>query len=112
MRASQVDTPHFHFPFSLASDGKSVSVEEQDTPEEIRGCVELILRTPQGHRSELPAFGIADLTFRQVTAEGLDVSDVVEAVETWEPRADALLSDAPELLDETTRNVAVTTRGT
>lgn len=111
MRASQVDTPHFSFPFQFASDGKSVSVEEQDTPREIAACVELILRTPQGTRPELPEFGIPDLAFRQIPATGLDTSDVERLVETWEPRVDVLLSDAPDEADAAIRNVTVTQRG-
>lgn len=112
MRAAQVDTPHFSLPFRLASDGRSVSVEEQDSVEEIRDCVELVLRFPVGSRAELPEFGTPDLTFRQADADGIDVADVEAAVETWEPRVDVLIEDAPDLLDETARNVAVRMRGT
>lgn len=111
MRASQVDTPHLSYPLQLASDGKSFSVEEQDEPAEIAGCVELILRTPQGTRDDLPEFGIPDLTFRQVSARGLPVADVEQLVEEWEPRVDVLLEDAPDELDASVRNVTVTQRG-
>lgn len=111
MRAQQVDIPHFTYPFGLASDGRSASVEEQDTVEEIRGCVELICRTPVGHRAELPEFGVPDLTFRQADADGVDVGDLEVAVETWEPRVDVLVDQAPALLDETARTVSVHMRG-
>lgn len=111
MRASQVDIPHLSYPFGLAGDGRSVSVEEQDTVEEIRGCVELICRTPVGHRAELPEFGVPDLTFRQATADGIEAADLETAVETWEPRVDVLVDQAPDLLDETARTVSVQMRG-
>lgn len=112
MRGAQVDTPHLSLPFQLASDGRSVSVEEQDSIEEIRDCVELTLRYPTGHRPELPEFGTPDLTFRQAAADGLDLADVEAVVATWEPRVEVLIEDAPELADETVRNVTVRMRGT
>lgn len=112
MRASQIDIPHFEFPFQLAGDGRSASVEEQDTVEEIRDCVELICRTPVGHRVELPEFGVPDLTFRQIEADGIDAADLEAAIETWEPRVDVLVDQAPDLLDETARTVSVQMRGT
>lgn len=110
MRASQVETPCSSYPIAIASDGKSFSVEEQGSAQEIRDQVEVVLRTPQGSRPEMPEFGIPDLTFRQVAAGGLDVSDVEQLVEQWVD-IDVLLEDAPDELDAAIRNVTVTQRG-
>lgn len=107
MRASQVDVPHLAFPMVLASDGKSFGVEEQDTSQEIVDCVEVILHTPQGRHPSLPDFGRPDLTFRQIGPDGLPLADVERMVETYEPRVDTLLTDAPDEFDQAVRNVAV-----
>lgn len=48
-------------PFDV-KDGKVAEVE-QDTVEDVAGCVFAILLTPVGYRDEAPDFGTADPTF-------------------------------------------------
>lgn len=89
------DIPQFALPLQLV--GTDLLEREQDTPEEISDCVEVVLRTTLGQRPTLPDFGIADPTF---SLGGADLEALRLAVETWEPRASALLEREPGLLDE------------
>lgn len=90
---AQITTPHFALPFRMHR-GATVCVE-QDTLDDIAGCIEAVLRTSPGQRIESPEFGSPELTFNQ---RPLNLDDVVNRVELWEPRARILLSeDATEL---------------
>jgi phage baseplate assembly protein W len=104
VRSQDTLAPHLSVPFRLSATGAHVEVDEQDTPDEIRGCVYNVLVTPIGHRAELPEFGIADPTFRMA---GASLEDIEAAVEQWEPRADVLLDEDPDYLDTTVRRVRV-----
>jgi hypothetical protein len=79
------EVPHFAFPFRFGR--PPAVVTEQDSIEEIAGCVLAILLCPLGFRSELPAFGIADPTFRTP----VDLDPIRNAVDVWEPRAGIVL---------------------
>lgn len=95
------DLPHFDLPFRF---GPQAAVVEQDSVEEIAECVLAILLCPQGYRVELPEFGVDDPTF---SVPDVDLEAVRAAITTWEPRADAVLSQAPDSLDELIRRVQV-----
>lgn len=82
---SIVRVPHFSLPFRIV--GAAAAVSEQDSVEEIVDCVQAIARCPQGHRVELPDFGVPDQTFRQ---GGADTTLVQAALARWEPRASAI----------------------
>jgi phage baseplate assembly protein W len=87
------DVPHFSLPFRFATPLAAVS--EQDSLDEIADCVYAILICPQGFRVELPLFGQPDPTFTQV-----DLDELREVIESWEERADLLLTSQPDALDE------------
>lgn len=89
------DVPHFDLPFRFTS--PQAAVVEQDSVEEIAECVLATLLCPLGYRVELPEFGVDDPTF---SMPGVDLDAVREAVELWEPRAELLLSQRPDALDE------------
>lgn len=94
---TEITTPQFAFP--LRFDGTSFAVVEQDTEEEIRACVETIIRYPIGLRPEQPDFGVPDQTFRQ--GDEIDTAPMLAAVAKWEPRAATLaqtLNVTPDLL--------------
>ena len=74
------DCPHFSLPFRL---GPTAAVCEQDSVEEIAGCVLAILLCPVGYRSELPTFGIIDPTF----TTPVDLDALRGSIDLWEPRA-------------------------
>lgn len=94
------DTPHFAHPFRI---GQSVAVVDQDTDEEILGCVWAICSTEIESRDEVPEFGVEDLAFR---AEGEVTQEVVEAVREWEPRVEAdATTEIEDLIMRTEVNV-------
>jgi phage baseplate assembly protein W len=96
------DLPHFDLPFRFG--GPQAAVVEQDSVEEIAECCLAILLCPLGYRVELPEFGIEDPAF---SSPAVDVGAIRRAVETWEPRAELLLSEYPDALDELIAHVQV-----
>jgi len=96
------DVPHFDLPFRFTS--PQAAVVEQDSVEEIAECVLAILLCPQGYRVELPEFGMDDPTF---SMPEVDLEAVRQAVELWEPRAELLLGQRPDALDELISRVQV-----
>ena len=88
--------PHFRVPFRIV--GGKASVVEQDSQDELAGCVTAILAYEEGSRFELPEFGISDLTF---TSPGEDrLGQLRHAVTRWEPRAAVAFSEDLSKLDE------------
>lgn len=79
--------PHFQVPFAWDADGHA-KVVEQDSTEEVQQCVEAIVRTPVGHRLELPTAGMPDMVFDQ---GGPLIGPVERAIANWEPRANVVL---------------------
>lgn len=73
-----IDTPKLSFPFEPGV------YREQDSPDEIMDCVEILLGTEVGERMEVPLYGIPDQTFRQ---GGADVIELLRIIGVWEPRA-------------------------
>jgi len=72
------------FRFHQSGTGLRAQEVEQDSPEEIFGCIEAIVRYPVGYRVELPGFGIPDQTFLTEA----DLASVQAAILAWEERAD------------------------
>jgi hypothetical protein len=78
------ELPHFGQPFRL--EGDHFAVTEQESANEVADCVELTLRTVQGERRTLPAFGRPD--FLEFTSDReLALSETQSAIEEHEPRA-------------------------
>jgi phage baseplate assembly protein W len=77
-----VDVPHFSFPFRMGVEG-GFAVVEQDSPDEVVDCVEVLLRTPVGSREDLPEYGIEDPAFENEP----DIAGILDAIGDWEPRA-------------------------
>lgn len=95
-----VRVPHFTHPFRMrntASSKEAAAVAEQDSIEEIMTCVESVLRYPIGYRNEKPEFGIDDQTFKQVP---IDESFIEKTINRWEPRADLIITEAPDEFDQ------------
>ena len=101
-----VSVPHFKLPLSVGRGGSFETVE-QDTIDEIAQCVEVLLATVEGQRIELPDYGIPDLAFE------VDIPrHVIESrITKWEPRAEVLIDDEPDLVDELIRRVEVRVEG-
>lgn len=96
------DIPHFALPFQFVTPGAIVN--EQDSLDEIAACVYAILVCPLGFRVESPLFGLPDQTFAMPAP---DLDEIRDAIETWEPRAAALLEERPDLIDELVAHVEV-----
>jgi phage baseplate assembly protein W len=82
---SDISVKHFSFPFTLGPN-KHARAVEQDSDDDIMGCVEAVCRTQIGQRIEVPEFGLPDQTFAE---GGPDPTMVERAVETWEERCAA-----------------------
>lgn len=84
--------PKFSVPFKITGD--HVAVVEQDTDEDVAGCVYSVVATELGSRLEVQDFGITSPLFRQ---GGADLSEIQSALAEWEPRANVATSQ--ELID-------------
>jgi phage baseplate assembly protein W len=96
------DVPHFALPFRFSS--PAAAVTEQDSLDEIANAVYAILVCPVGFRVESPLFGVPDQTFAMPAP---DLDEIRNAIETWEPRAAALLSERPDVIDALIARVEV-----
>lgn len=83
--------PHLAIPFRLNPDGSAQTVD-QDSIDDIAQCVEVLTATTIGSRIELPGYGIPDLTFTQGQPAA---QQILQAINTWEPRADATVTTTP-----------------
>lgn len=95
--------PHFAAPFAFGPDG-AVNVVEQDSPEEIAGCVFNIASCPAGFLPHDPGFGIEDLSF---STAPVDTVSLVDAIGTQEPRASVTASEAGGSLDTSLREIVL-----
>ena len=75
--------PHLAVPLRLT--GAQIATVEQDSDEEIMQAVAAIVRTPLGHRTDLPEFGAIPQTHR---SGGADLDEIERAVGEWEDRVD------------------------
>jgi phage baseplate assembly protein W len=89
------DIPHLAFPFRFEQ-GRAVTVE-QDSYDDVFGCVEVIARTPRGSRFDSPDFGIPAL---ELGVQPVERDSVVAAIESWEERAQIDLLDNVRSPDE------------
>lgn len=81
--------PHFQIPLRIA-DGSAVVVE-QDSSDDVVGCVFSVLSYTTGSRIEMPEFGRPDFTFGQPGEDRL--TPMRAAVARWEMRAQAVLGE-------------------
>lgn len=87
-----IERPHLAWPLRRAADG-SLAAVEQDTIDDVRRCVRVLLRTPLGARPLSPATGVPDPTF----SAGLDAAELEQTLtsEDNEPRSDVRVTTAP-----------------
>jgi phage baseplate assembly protein W len=105
---AKVEIPHFDVPFRF--EGGKARVVEQDTLDEHVACVRALLAFPLGFRAELPEFGVTDLLFKKQASRG-GTEELRAAIAQWEPRADVLITDQPDLMDDMVREVGIEVRG-
>lgn len=87
-----IEIPHIAFPLRQAADGTLAAVE-QDSLDDVRQCVHVLLRTPLGARPLAPDTGVEDPTFSQ----GVDPDELATrlAGEDNEPRAELTITARP-----------------
>ena len=89
-------SPHLSHPLRLI--GTGFAAVEQDSIQEVRECVETLVRTVIGQRVERPAYGISP---PELTQDGIDEAELASAIEQWEERATEYeLEGGEPLLDE------------
>jgi phage baseplate assembly protein W len=88
--ADYPEVPHLKVPLELADDG-SFAVVEQDTIDDVRQCVQVLLHTPLGIRPLAPDIGVEDPTFGM----GVDPHALAAVLEEQEPRAAVTVLAAP-----------------
>ena len=101
------DNPHYQFPFQMIN-GTTAAVREQDDPDEIIDCCQVILRTRRGTRLDLPDFGLLEQTFKD---GGANVAEIRNALVRAEPRAEYAISVRPDQFDAMISRVLVEVRG-
>ena len=82
--------PHLALPLRI--DGDAFAHVEQDTLDELVTSVACICAFPLGYRVEAPDFGIPEL---ELGTSPLPVTEVERQIDTWEPRAEVEVSEAP-----------------
>jgi phage baseplate assembly protein W len=98
------DVPHLDIPLRFDGTGH-LAVVEQDTVDDIAACVEAVLRTRPGERSELPNFGTSAILFTELP---VDRETLVAQIKQWEPRAGLLIEENPDLLNDTLARLRIT----
>lgn len=91
---TEISPPHFTLPMRLAVD--TFATNNQGSVEDIGACAEAIVRTRPAERELLPDLGTFDLTFLE---QPVDLSQMLAAIETWEPRARTAAEQNPDYFD-------------
>ena len=84
------NVPHLSLPLRVV--GGSYATVQQDTDDELATTVQAIVSFTLGSRPERPDFGIADPALAD---RPLDLLDMRQAIETYEPRADFTVAELP-----------------
>jgi phage baseplate assembly protein W len=95
--------PHFAFPFQRGPNGK-VNVVEQDSPEHVMSCENVIVRCPVGFRDDRPEFGIPWPQFRNAP---LDLGALEAALQRFEPRSRATGHEWADVASAAIRNIEI-----
>ena len=101
-----VDIPHFAYPFTRT--GGAVNVVEQDSPEHIGACENVIVRCPLGFRLERPEFGWPFPEFRQIP---LDLHPLLEALSRFEPRGHPTAVQYADAAEAAVQHISITVEG-
>jgi hypothetical protein len=82
------EVPHLGVPLRFT--GNRYAANQQGTTDEISACVAVVCSFARGSREEAPEFGITDPSFQQ---RPVDITDVQQACEEYEPRAIVRVSE-------------------
>lgn len=101
------DVPHFRVPFNFGRNNHA-DVIEQDSTDDVKQCVEAVLRTPLGSRLEVTDYGIEDQNFKE---NGPDERSLRRVIDRWEPRADYDITIIPNPADPQDWTIQVEIQG-
>lgn len=101
---SDLITPRLAYPFRIEG-GRAVQVE-QDSEDDVRSAVEVLMRTRFGQRRDLPSYGTPDLTFTMGLQEE-DLEVIRDLITQWEPRAEVEFTIVGEGTKEQTVEIQV-----
>lgn len=87
---------HFDYPFMFSNTGKHAKEVVQDSIDDVTNCVQAILSTELGFRSDQLDFGIPDQVFE---LQPLNLENLIQVVENQEPRVQLLLEQLPDIRD-------------
>lgn len=94
--------PHALSPFTIGAAGTVVT--EEGSVENIKSSAYNILVCDVGFRDDVPTFGVPDITFQ---TEPIDLSQLQEPIETWEPNANLELEEHAGAIGEAIIEIAV-----
>lgn len=97
------DVPHFDLPFRYVS--SSPAVAEQDSLADIINCVQAVLLTVQGQRTEIPEFGVPEQVF---AVQPLHLEEMLASVLEYEPRANIVFDQYPDRADALIAHIVAT----
>lgn len=95
--------PHFATPFRIDAATGGVAVVEQDSYEDVAGCVAVVVGTRPGQRPLVPDLGTPEMLF----ARDVDSAVIISAATDWEPRATVVVEAGPDAADALVRRVNV-----
>jgi len=93
-----IDIPHWGFPFARGY------VVEQDTPEHVMACENVIVACPVGFRMDRPEFGWPFPEFRTTP---LSTDELTAALNQFEPRGAAIGAEYADEADAAIRHMQI-----
>lgn len=99
------DVPHFDLPFRYVAGAPAVV--EQDGIDDVANCVEAILLTTQGRRTEIPEFGVPEQVFKN---QPLKLDELLTSVNAFESRANVVFDQYPDKADALIAHVVATVK--
>lgn len=91
--------PHWGYPFARGS------YVEQDTPDHVSSCENVIVRCPVGFREERPDFGIP---WPEFATAPIDPVEITAALRRLEPRGNATGEEYADAVDASIRHLSIT----
>lgn len=104
--ADDDETYEFALPFRMNAAGTDPVLTVQDSEDEVRSCVEVLVRTYVGFHEDAPELGGRPEPFD----EEVDLHELHFAVTQWEPRAEPLIEANPDYLDDLVQNIKLEAR--
>jgi phage baseplate assembly protein W len=102
---AQAEIPHFAFPFGRGADGR-INTVEQDTPEHVNACENVIVACSTGAREERPEFG---WPIPQFATMPIDPAPLERALERFEPRGNHTVTEHADAIAQAIEKFSIRT---